>query len=72
MVGDEKALYAYVREAGGKKVFVILNLSAKEQNIKVTDTTLLGEPYNVFMGTKESLKGTDWKIEPWGYVVYEY
>jgi alpha-amylase len=72
VVGDEKALYAYVREAGGKKVFVILNLSAKEQTIKVTDTSLHGEPYNVFMGSKEPLKGTDWKIEPWGYVVYEY
>ncbi len=72
LVGDEKALYAYVREAGGKMVFVILNLSAKEQTIKVTDTSLQGEPYNVFMGTKEPLKGTDWKIKPWGYVVYEY
>ncbi len=72
VVGDEKALYAYVREAGANKVFVILNLSAKEQTIKVTDASLQGEPYNVFMGNKEPLKATDWKIEPWGYVVYEY
>jgi alpha-amylase len=71
-VGDEKALYAYTREAGGKKVFVILNLSSKEQTIKVTDTSLYGEPFNVFMGTKETLKDTEWKIEPWGYVVYVY
>ena len=72
IVGDEKAVYAYVREAGGKKVFVVLNLSAKEQTIKVTDTNLHGNPYNVFMGSKESLAGKEWKIEPWGYVVYEY
>lgn len=72
VVGDEKALYAYVREAGSDKVFVILNLSAKEQTIKVTDASLQGEPYNVFMGNKEPLKGTGWTIEPWGYVVYEY
>ena len=71
-VGDEKAVYAYVREADGKKVFVILNLSSSEQTIKVTDTSLHGEPYNVFMGTKEPLKDTEWKIEPWGYVVYVY
>jgi len=71
-VGDEKALYAYVREAAGKKVFVILNLSPKEQTVKVTDTSLHGEPYNVFMGNKEPLKGTNWKIEPWGYVIYTY
>lgn len=71
-VGDEKALYAYVREADEKKVFVILNLSGMEQTIKVTDTSLHGEPHNLFMGTKESLKDTGWKIEPWGYVVYVY
>ncbi|MBL7744017.1 MAG: DUF3459 domain-containing protein [Chitinophagaceae bacterium] len=70
--GDDKALYAFVREAGGRKVFVILNLSAKEQTVKVTDGSLHGEPYNVFMGAKEPLKDSEWKIEPWGYVVYEY
>jgi alpha-amylase len=71
-VGDEKAVYAFVREADNKKVFVILNLSAGEQSIKVTDTSLQGEPYNVFMGVKEPLKDSEWKIEPWGYVVYVY
>ena len=70
--GDDKAVYAYVREAGDKKVFVILNLSPKEQTIKITDTSLHGEPYNLFMYTKEPLKDTEWKIEPWGYVVYVY
>jgi alpha-amylase len=72
IAGDEKAIYAYVREADGKKVFVILNLSSREQTIKVTDAELHGEPYNVFMGTKEPLRDMDWKIEPWGYVVYVY
>jgi len=72
VVGDENAVFAYTREAGGKKVFVILNLSAKEQKIKVTDSSLQGEPYNVFMGKNEPLKGKEWMIEPWGYVVYEY
>jgi glycosidase len=71
-VGDDRSLYAYVREAGDKKVFVILNLSATEQTVKVTDTSLQGEPYNVFMGTKEPLTDKEWKIEPWGYVVYTY
>jgi len=71
-VGNEKALYAYVREAAGKKVFVILNLSPKEQTVKVMDASLYGEPYNVFAGNKEPLKGTNWKIEPWGYVIYTY
>ena len=71
-VGNDKALYAYVKEKEGKKLFVILNLSVTEQNITVTDKDLLGKPYNVFMGTNEELTDKEWKIEPWGYVVYEY
>jgi alpha-amylase len=71
-VGNDKALYAYVREKDGKKIFVILNLSNAEQTITVADKSLLGNPYNVFMGTNEPLTEKEWKIEPWGYVVYEY
>jgi glycosidase len=70
--GDNKAVYAYVREKAGKKVLVILNLSAKEQNITIADKSLQGRPYNVFMYTNEPLTGKPWKIEPWGYVVYTY
>jgi len=70
--GNDRALYAYVREAGGKKVLVILNLSAKEQSIGLKDTSLYGNPYNVFMGSNEALTDKKWKIEPWGYVVYVY
>jgi len=72
IVGDETALYAYVREKAGKKVFIILNLAATAQTIRVNDKTLLGNPYNVFTGIKERLTNKEWKIEPWGYVVYEY
>ncbi|HEX6847653.1 MAG TPA: alpha-amylase family glycosyl hydrolase [Chitinophagaceae bacterium] len=71
-VGDPKALYAYIREKDDKKIFVILNLSKKEQTIKVTDKGLHGNPHNIFMGTSEPLTDKEWKIEPWGYVVYEY
>jgi glycosidase len=71
-VGDENALYAYVREKGGKKVFVILNLSGKEQTVIVNEKKLHGQPYNVFAYTNEKLSDTPWKIEPWGYAVYSY
>jgi glycosidase len=70
--GDENAVYAFVREKAGKKVLVILNLSATEQTISIKDKLLWGTPYNVFMGTKEALTGKPWKMEPWGYAVYEY
>ncbi len=69
---SDQALYVYVREAAGKKVLVVLNLSAKEQTVKLTDNSLYGEPLNLFMGTKEPLNGNPWKIEPWGYAVYVY
>lgn len=71
-VGDENAVYAYAREKAGKKIFVLLNLSNKEQPIRVKDKAFWGMPYNLFMGNKEKLDGREWKIEPWGYVVYEY
>jgi alpha-amylase len=71
-VGDDKAVYAFVREKGNKKVLVILNFSAAPQQIVIKEKTLLGSAYNVFMGTKEILSSGDWSIEPWGYAVYEY
>jgi hypothetical protein len=71
-VGNEKALYAYTRQKGTNKIFVILNLSGKEQIISVKDKDLLGNPYNVFVGEKEILSSKEWKIEPWGYVIYAY
>jgi alpha-amylase len=71
-VGDDKALYAFLREKNGKKVFVILNLSNEEQRVTVNDAKLFGSPLNVFSGNKERLTNKQWMIEPWGYVVYEY
>ena len=71
-VGDDNAVYAFVREKGNKRVFVILNLSANPQPITVKEKTLFGNVYNVFKGTKESLSGKAWNMQPWSYVVYEY
>ena len=70
--GNEKAVYAYTREGNGKKIMVILNLSAKEQKIKINDADLLGNAYSVFMGTNEQVTNKEWKMEPWGYAVYVY
>lgn len=72
-VGDDKALYAYVREKGKNKILVILNLSNKEQTITIKDSTLVGEPMNLFLGAKEPFKlNHSFNIEPWGYIVCEY
>jgi glycosidase len=71
-VGDDKAVYSFVREANGKKILVIANLSSKEQSIKINDSNLYGKPHNLFMGNNETVDSRQWKIEPWGYVVYVY
>jgi alpha-amylase len=70
--GNEKAIYAFVREKGAHRLLVILNLSDKEQTISIKDKTLLGNPYNVFIGKKELLTDKPWKIESWGYAIYDY
>jgi alpha-amylase len=70
--GNEQAVYAYVREKAGKKVLVILNLSAKPQTIAVQEKALQGRPYNLFRHTPEPLTSKPWQMEPWGYAVYEY
>jgi alpha-amylase len=71
-VGDDEAIYAFVREKGREKVFVILNFSANMQHIAIKDKTLLGTVNNVFKGKKERLNSNAWNINPWGYVVYEF
>ncbi len=70
--GDEKAVYAFVREKGNEKVLVILNLSNSEQSITIKDKTLLRNARNVFKGTVAPLSNKEWKMKPWGYEVYEY
>ena len=71
-MGDDKAIYAYVREKGNKKVLVILNFSASEQTVSIKDATLTGKTHNVFKEKDETLTSKKWKMKPWGYEVYEY
>lgn len=72
-VGDDKALYAYVREKGNNKILVILNLSNQEQTITIKDPSLTGAPMNLFLGAKEPFTlNHSFNMEPWGYIVCEY
>ncbi len=71
-VGNETAIYAYIRENNYKKLLIILNLSAKSQNIMVNDASLHGEPKNVFSGAIEKVGATPVTMQPWAYLVYEY
>lgn len=71
-VGDDKSVYAFVREKGKNKVFVILNFSGTQQPVTITDKSLTGKVYNVFESRKETLTSKTWTLPPWGYTVYEY
>jgi len=71
-VGDDNAVYAFIREKGTKKVFVILNFSPDTQPIALKEKTLFGNPYNVFKGKNEPVSNKGWTMKPWGYLIYEY
>ncbi|MBX9783155.1 MAG: DUF3459 domain-containing protein [Chitinophagaceae bacterium] len=69
---NDDAVYAYWREKGGRKVLVVLNLSATPHTVTLK-TKLEGQPENVFLGKPESLKdGQQFVLEAWGYKVYSY
>jgi alpha-amylase len=71
-VGDDRAVYAYVREKGGQKVLVVLNLTSQPQTINVREKALLGTPRSVFKEQPAKLTQQSWQLAPWGYAVYEY
>jgi glycosidase len=71
-LGDDKAVYAFTRQKAGKKVLVILNLSASRQNISLTDGSLTGNAYNVFGHARVQLTSKPQTMEPWAYAIYEY
>jgi len=71
-IGDDRAVYAFVREKAGQKVLVILNLSGVAQNVTIGDRSLWGHPTDVFMGKTVAVNGGKWTIGPWGYRVYAY
>ncbi|MBS1973767.1 MAG: alpha-glucosidase C-terminal domain-containing protein, partial [Bacteroidetes bacterium] len=71
--GNEEAVYAYAREKGGHKILVVLNLSGQEQTISFKNTSLAGNPLNVFMHVHEKINSrAHFNMPPWGYAVYDY
>jgi alpha-amylase len=66
------SIYSYLRAGGGKRVLVILNLSANDANY-VIPVSLRGIGHDAFTGETVQLgTGKAMKMEPWGYYVYEY
>jgi alpha-amylase len=71
-VGDEKAIYSFIRENGTQKILVILNFSGIEQVVSIKEKSLTGKAFNVFEEKESVLNTAERKIKPWGYEVYEY
>ena len=70
---NDAKVFVYLREAGGHKVAVILNLSKQSQKFTIKDAVISGEPLNVFMAVKEKVDlSHEFSIEPWGFIVYDY
>jgi glycosidase len=70
--GNPNSVYAYLRENGNSRVLVLLNLSAKEEEIQLKDPALQKQALQVFTGKKELLGSGVKKLGPWGYEVYVY
>ncbi len=70
---NDNAVFAYLREKNGKKVAVILNMSATEQKFTIKNKELSGTPFNVFLMQSEKIDPAhEYNIEPWGFIVYDY
>lgn len=70
---NDDAIFAYIRQKGNHKIFVVLNLSSEPQHFTIKEKEIYGNPLNVFTGQKEKLfKNHVYEMEPWDYLVYEY
>ena len=69
-LGNEKAIYAYLRSAGNNEVLVILNLSPQQQEINSAGTGLKGSMTNVFTGSLEPVENLFARMNPWDYLVF--
>lgn len=70
---NDEAIFAYVRQKGGSKVVVILNLSPQPQRFTIKEKVVFGKPKNIFTGEKIKLKHDHiYSMQPWEYLVFEY
>lgn len=67
---NDDRIFAFYREKDGNRVIVILNLSSKAENVKITNAALDGEYTDYFSGLKTVVPFAGRvSIEPWGYRV---
>lgn len=68
---EEKNVLVFSRTKDENKVVVIINMTAKAQQVKVNSTSVSGNYKDLFTGKKVSVTNElNLKLEPWGYKVY--
>jgi alpha-amylase len=71
--GNDKNIYAFIRQNGKNKILVIVNLSNKQQHFVLNDASLSGAAVNLFTSKKESIKSDQSiTLDAWNYKVYVY
>jgi hypothetical protein len=68
---DEKNVLVFSRVKDENKVIVVINMTAKAQQVKLNSTSVSGSYKDLFTGKKVSVTNElNLKLEPWGYKVY--
>jgi glycosidase len=69
--GKDTSVYAFTREAGTDRVFTIVNLTPKEQNIKLKGNKFIGNYNDLFSGKPEMMKpNARMVLKPWEFRVF--
>lgn len=69
---DNKLVYAFLREKGKDKVFIILNLTGNPVSITLKGKLYTGKYNDIFSGEEVVIKkNTTFDLQPWEYRVYE-
>jgi len=69
---NDTAVFAFIRENGKKKVFVMMNFTGKPQQITLSCKGFYGKYTDVFSGSEMKLpKKLDRELKPWEYLVFE-
>lgn len=70
--GDPKQVFAYTRERDGKKILVVLNLSANPAPVTLSDASLAAKPASFIGSSTTQPSGSSFTLEPWGYAIFVY
>jgi alpha-amylase len=69
---NDLAVYAFYREKDKNRIFVVLNLTGKEQEVSFEDKNLKDKYIEVFSGDKIKIsKKDDFSLKPWEYKVFK-